>query len=60
MFVWFSTNLYAEELKNSGNYGTNRGKICSLSGKRKSLKVLLIIQDPDIEYIHQRDNAMTT
>ena len=53
MFVWSSTNLYAEELKNSGNYGTNSGKMCSLSGKRKSLKYFYSFKDKDTEYIQQ-------
>ena len=60
MFVWFSTNKYAEDLKNSGNYGTNSGKICSYSGKWIRLKELhLFITKPETGHILSRDKFKT-
>ena len=38
MFVWVSTNNYAEETKISGNYGTHSGKICSNSGNMEKIR----------------------
>jgi hypothetical protein len=60
MFVWFSTNLYAEESKHGGNYVTNSGKCYSHSGKRQRKEVLLLKHLKDKEYIHSKRQAKTT